>query len=282
MQIRKPCVASLMVMGLVGFRGRAEGAPAPASVEDRRLLVLEAPGNVLTETARTRLHAAIAEVAAQRGLAVVSPASLPVKLLTCDLPGCLSPIAAASGAVFVLQVDAKFAQESFKLGLELWNSDEGKLLGKERRDCPICDEQDLWGSAAFMARGLLERAIRAAATTPGSPAGLGSRPAAVAPTTPSLTQRPSRTSATATVRTVGLALSGAGLIGLLTGIYYWRADGDRADGDYVRDTKKLGQPLTLFGGAALVAGAGLVAWTVASGAAEGAATPDGLRVAGRF
>jgi hypothetical protein len=267
---------------LVGAVSPARGGPRESQVE-QRLLILEAPGNVLTKTARERLHAAIAEAAVGQGLTLASPASLPDKLLTCDLPGCLSPIAAASGAIFVLRVDAKFAKESFKLAVELWNSDVGKLLGKERRDCPICDEQDLWGSAAFMARGLLERAVRESAP-PVSVAATVAKPSpATAPAAgPVLTEVPP-SSAVPVVRYSGLALSVLGLAALATGIYYWSVDGSQAGSpDWDRDTRKLGIPMTIAGGAALVAGAAMVGWSFWSGSAEASAGPSGLRVAGRF
>ena len=288
MHIRLPCVAALLVVGLVGSSRRAQGGerggePSPGSPGETRLLILEAPGNVLTKTARERLHAAIAEVASERGLTLASQASLPDKLLNCDLPGCLPPIAAASGAIFVLRVDAKFAKESFQLALELWNSDEGKLLGKERRDCPICDEQDLWGSAAFLARGLLERAVRASAP-PASVAGTVAKSSPASAPAPVLAQTPAPSSSTAPiVRYSGWALSAVGLAALLTGIYYWSVDGSQAGSpDWERDTRKLGIPMTIAGGAALAVGAAMVGWSFWSGSAKVSMGPAGLRLAGRF
>jgi len=284
MHIRLPCVAALLMVLLVVASRSAEAA----SAEERRLLILDAPANVLTKTVRERLHAAVAEVAVGKGLTLASTASLPGKLLTCDLPGCLPSIAAASGAVFVLRVDARFMKESFQLAVELWNSDEGKLLGRERRDCPICDEQDLWGSAAFMARGLLERALRASVQP--APAALTvPKPSPASAPTPrsALTQAPATSSSASSstwpiVRYAGLALSVAGLAALGTGIYYWSADGDPAGGDYVRDTRKLGLPVTIAGGAALAAGAAMVGWSFWSGSAKVSVGPSGLRVAGRL
>ncbi len=273
MQIRIPCVAALLV-SLLGGALCAQAAPS----DDRRLLVLESPANVLTKTARERLHAAIAEVALSQGLTIASPKGLPDKLLGCDLPGCLPSIAAASGAIFVLRVDAKYAKESFKLGLELWNSDEGKLLGKERRDCPICDEQDLWGSAALMARGLLERALRVPTTAvEASPA---SAPAAQPIAAAQLTQA-SPSPGRPIARYSGLGLAVLGAAALATGIYYWSVDGNHVDPDHVRDTRKLGLPMTVAGGAALLAGAGLIGWSFWPGTTVSVA-PSGLHVAGRF
>jgi hypothetical protein len=282
MQIRLPCVAAVVVVVVsIGVGRQSQAAPS----EEKRLLILEAPGNVLTKTARERLHAAIAEVVAGRGLTLASTASLPEKLLACPLPGCLSPIAAASGAIFVMRVEAKFTKESFKLAIELWNSDEGKLLGQERRDCPICDEQDLWGSAAFIVRELLDRIVHnstpptlAAAAAPPS----RHEPRQVAP--PSLTQAPAG-SAVPVLRYTGLALSVAGLAALVTGIYYWSVDGEHAgatDSDLVRDTRKFGLPMTIAGGVALAAGAGMVAWSFWAGPARISVAPSGVRIAGRF
>jgi hypothetical protein len=273
MRIRVSCAAALVAV-LIGASASATAAPA----EERRLLVLEAPGNVLTKNARERLHAAIGEVATGYGLVLASAKSLPEKLLGCALPGCLSPIAAASGAIFVLRVDAKFIKESFKLSVELWHSDEGKLLGRERRDCPICDEQDLWGSAALMTQGMLARALR----EPSKPAPAQPTPPLVMPpVTPALTQTPAAPPGRAW-QYAGIAMSAAGLAVLATGIYLWSVDGHPAQPDHVRDTRKYGLPMTLGGGAVLVAGAGLLVWSFWSGPAQITLGPSGMRVAGRF
>jgi hypothetical protein len=272
MRIRVSCAAALVA----ALAGASASAAAPA--EEKRLLVLEAPGNVLTKAARERLQAAIGEVAAGHGLVLASAKTLPAKLLGCDLPGCLSPIAAASGAIFVLRVDAKFVKESFKLSVELWNSDQGKLLGRERRDCPICDEQDLWGSAALMTQGLLERALR----EPSKPAPAPPATRLVTrPVTPEVAQAPVATPGRA-LQYTGLALSVAGLAVLGTGIYYWSVDGDPARPDFVRDTRKYGLPMTIAGGAVLAAGAGILVWSFRSGPAKISVGPSGLRVTGRF
>lgn len=274
MQIRTLCVAALAA-ALAVSSSRVEAAPA----EDKRLLVLEAPGNVLTKSARDALQTAVAEAATSQGLTLASAKELPARLLTCDLPGCLPSIAAATGAIYVLRVEAKYVKESFKLAVELWNSDEGKLLGKEKRDCPICDEQDLWGSAALMTRALLERAVEAA--PPVKPAALVPSPPDRAGASAQLTRAPTR-SATATVRWGGLGLAVAGAAALATGIYYWSVDGDPAGADRVRDTRKLGLPLTLGGGAALIAGAGLLGWSFWSGRAAVALGPGRVDLTGRF
>jgi hypothetical protein len=279
MQIRVPCVAVLVAV-LAGVSVRAAAAPA----EERRLLVLEAPGNVLTKVARERLQAAIAEVAAGHGLTLASVKTLPDKLLSCDLPGCLPPIAAASGALFVLRVDAKFAKESFRLSVELWNSDEGKLLGRDRRDCPICDEQDLWGSAALITQGLLERALRESAKSAPAQAVNADGNRLAAPAASAAGAQVPAASPGLALRHSGLALSVAGLTALVSGIYYWSVDGDVACSqcDRVRDTRKFGVPMTVAGGVALACGLGLVGWSFWSGPAKISVGPSGLRVAGKF
>jgi uncharacterized protein YjeT (DUF2065 family) len=277
MPIRLPCVTVLVAV-LLGGNVRAAAAPA----EERRLVVVEAAGNVLTKATRQRLHAAIAEVAAGQGLVVASAEGLPAKLRSCELPACLPSIAAATGAVFVLRVDAKFAQESFKLAVELWNSDDGRQLGKDRRDCPICDEPDLWGSAALMTQAILERTLHEPAKLSPAPAA-GSRAIVPPPAVPSVagatTTTPDRF-----LRYTGAGLAVAGLAALGTGIYYWHVDGSPActDCDLLRDTRKFGIPMTIAGGAVLVAGVGLIAWSFRAGPAQVALAPSGLRLTGQF
>ena len=293
MRIRVGCVAVLGVL----FLGTGARASTP-SAEERRLLIFEAPGNVLTKAVRGRLHAAIAEVAVGRGLTLASPQALPARLRGCKLPGCLSPVAAATGAIYVLRVDAKFAKESFSLTIELWNSDIAKLLGRDRRDCPICDEQDLWGSAALMTQELLDRALQQAAgaspvaaiqpKSQGSERGMVSLPPASstsATTSPSaaLPQIESgRASSVAEYAGIGLALGGLAVIGM--GAYYISVDGDSVGEktDRVRDTRKYGLPMTIAGGVVLAAGAGLLAWSYWYGTTRVSLGPSGINVAGRF
>jgi hypothetical protein len=282
MQIRFLCVAVLVAV-LLGTGDRA----AAAALEERRLLILEAPGNVLTKSARERLTKAIAEVATRHGLALASAEALPVKLLGCELPGCLSPIAAATGAIFVLRVDAKFAKESFNLVVELWNSDAGKLLGHDRRDCPICDEQDLWGSAALLTQGLLDRALREPPKAATSVVAQPSDPRALRIAQPATSPPATQVEAMQTSPLIeygGLALCVAGLAGIGVGAYYVSVDGDVVgqQTDEVRDTRKYGLPMTIAGGVALVAGAGLLAWSFWSGPMKLAVGPSGISLAGNF
>jgi hypothetical protein len=280
MKIRPVCVVLAL---LVGASLRAAAAPT----EERRLVIVEAPGNLLTQTAREQLHKAVAEVAGAQGLVMAPESMLPAKLHACLLPGCLPSIAAASGAIFVLRVEATFAQESFKLALELWNSDSAKLLGQDRRDCPICDEQDLWGSAALMTKRLLDQALREPSTAvpvpPPSPARVGDASEPVASPLPPARARdasaPSRI-----VEYSGLALCLAGVAAIGVGAYYMSVDGERVDREdgRVRDTMKYGLPTTIGGGVALLAGAGLLAWRFWPRSASMAVGPSRVDLAWRF
>jgi hypothetical protein len=278
MKLRAVCVALAL---LLGASVRVAAAPS----EERRLVLVEAPGNRLTKAAREQLHAAVAEVAAARGVLLAPAAALPAKLSSCALPGCLSSIAAASGAIFVLRVEASFAQESFGLALELWNSDSGKLLGQDRRDCPICDEQDLWGSAALMTAALLDQA----APSPGQPAAAEPpRPRVPANSAAPLAPSPPPTGETASpsraAQYSGLALCLAGVAAIGVGAYYISVDGESAGrgSGQVRDTMKYGLPVTIGGGAALLAGAGLLAWSFWPRSGKVAVGPAGVDVAWRF
>jgi len=254
-----------------------------ASPEERRLVVVEAPGNVLTQTARERLQEAVAEVAAGHGIGLAPAASLPAHLRSCALPACLPSVAAASGAIFVLRVEAKFVKESFTLAVELWNSDSAKRLGVDGRDCPICDEPDLWGSAALLTKGLLDHALREPAKPAPSPAVVQATQVQVEAVPPlTTTGQAGRSSRTATYSGLALAVTGLAAIGV--GAYYVSVDGESVgkESDRVRDTMKLGVPVTVGGGLALLAGAGLMAWSFWSAPAEVAIGPSGVRVTGRF
>lgn len=260
--------------------------PRPAVAEnDRRLVLIEPHAASLSKNARERLHDAIADVVKGHGIELLAKKALSDKLQHCDLPGCLPQIAAATGAIYVLYVDAKFAKESFHLAIQLWNTDEGKLLGRDGRDCPICDEQDLWGSAALMTRGLLDRALEVPASTL-PPATV----AAHAPATDFAMQvTPPKPQAEAAypgnaATYAGVALAVAGLSALGIGMYYWSVDGNCSDStcDYLRDTRKFGIPMTLGGGALLAVGGGLLAWRFWPRGASVSLSPSGLRLAGSF
>lgn len=277
-------IAVLAFMPL--FAAATAARAAGETDSDKRLVVVESPGNRLSKSAKEHLRTAIAEAVSRRGMQLVPSQTLPDKLLRCDLPACLPQIAGASGAMLVLRVEAKYAKESFKLALELWNSDEGKLLGHEERDCPICDEQDLWGSAALLVQGLLDRASRDTrpATEP-PPASLAVPvPAAqVTPPARAVNQAQSDESGSwAGYAGVTLGLAGAALLG--TGIYYMAVDGKSAckPCDWDRDTMKDGRRLAIGGGAALAVGAGLLLWRFWPSAPAVSLGPSGLLVAGQF
>jgi hypothetical protein len=273
-----------MLVFVVSSPGHASAATVDS---DKRLVIVESSGNRLSRAAREHLRSAIGEAVTRRGLQLVSSQTLPDKLLRCDLPGCLPQIAGASGAMLVLRVEAKYAKESFKLALDLWNSDEGKLLGHEERDCPICDEQDLWGSAALLVQGLLDRALREARkTTEPPPLAPAATPVASVQTAPpALAVHPAQSDGSASwagYAGLTLGVAGAALVG--AGIYYMAVDGDLAckTCDWKKDTASDGRRLAIGGGAALAVGAGLLLWRFWPAAPTVALGPSGLLVAGRF
>ena len=280
MHIRYSCVAALAWSLLCG------SAPAGAAAADQRLVVIESSGGLLSKSAKERLRAAVAEVVERRGIAMVPSGALPERLVRCELPGCLPQIAAASGAALVLRVEARFAKESFKLKIELWNAEEGRLLGSDGRDCPICDEQDLWGSAALLTQGLIERALREPPKSPPAfhpvaavaPQAVAPAPLVAAPVVPHAeAERPGQW-----VEYSGFALAAAGLATLVVGSYYVSVDGNSACCDRVRDTGKYGWPMAVAGGLALAGGAGLVAWSFWPAHAKVTVGPASVLVAGRF
>jgi hypothetical protein len=283
MYLRLSCLAALACLLLRG----AVPAHAAGTADGYRLVVIEPSSSVqLSKSAKEHLRKEIADVVKRNGITLVPSAVLPDRLLHCEIPGCLPQIAAASGATLVLHVEARFAKESFKLAIRLWNADEGKLLGKDGRDCPICDEQDLWGSAALLTQGLIERALRQApkdsslippSAAPQVPPPV---PLAAAPAVPQVEAKSSGKLAAYS----GVALAVAGLASLVFGSYYIRVDGNSACSgcDKVRDTSKYGWPMAIAGGAALLGGAGLATWRLWPEHTQMTLGPAGLRLAGRF
>ena len=274
-----------LLVSLAAMPGRSSGMNADG---EKRLVLIESPSNRLSKAGKERLRAAIGEVVAKHGLDLIPSQTLSDKLLRCELPGCLSQIAAASGATFVLRVEARFTKESFKLAVELWSSDDGKRLGREDRDCPICDEQDLWGSAALLAQGLLDCALRQPDQGPAAPPAMASVPAASPPPPGPASTRVQGQATTDGARRfagyAGLTLAVAGAALLAAGIYYVAVDGDPACDrcDWRRDTAKDGRSIAIGGGAALAAGAGLLLWRLWPSAPVVSMGPSGIFLAGRF
>jgi hypothetical protein len=274
---------------LLFLAASASHAAESTAVSDRRLVIVESPENRVSKDAKEHLRSAIGDVVSAHGLRRASSQPLSDKLLRCELPACLPQIAAATGATLVLRVEATFAKESFKLAIELWNSDEGRLLGREERDCPICDEQDMWGSAALLVQGLLDRSSRESKPAPSDPA-TATAPAAFAPhparsALVETGQKTEESGSWAGYAGASVALVGAGLLG--AGMYYMAVDGksDCERCDWRRDTRKDGQRLAIGGGAALAVGAGLLLWRFwPAGPAAPAVSfgPSGLVLAGRF
>jgi hypothetical protein len=277
----------LVIAGLLALSAWAGRSSAMTADADKQLLFVEAPGNRLSKSAKEHLRTAIGEVAARQGLKVIPSQTLADNLLRCELPGCLPQIAAASGATLVLRVEASYAKESFKLGIELWNSDEGKLLGREERDCPICNEQDLWGSAALLVQGLLDRALHEAKPSPTEPPRQTmAEPAPVASpgATTVVATEPGPSRPGNLVGYAGLGLTAAGAALLATGIHYLVVDGRPAcvQCDFRRDTAKAGLPMTIGGGVAVAAGISLLLWRFWPSAPAVSLGPSGVVVAGQF
>jgi hypothetical protein len=282
MHVRFSCLAALAWLLLRGF------TPAHAGADDKRLVVIEpSPSSHLSKIAKERLRKEIADVVKRNGLTLVPTATLPDRLLYCEIPGCLPQIAAATGATLVLQVEARFAKESFKLAIQLWNADEGKLLGKDGRECPICDEQDLWGSAGLLTQGLIEQTRRQAQKdSPLIPPSAAVAPPVPAPSPPVTAPVAPQAEAKSSdmVAYSGIALAAAGLAAALVGSYYILVDGNSActQCDRVRDTSKYGWPIAIAGGVAVLGGAGLLTWSLWPAHTQVAVGPAGLQLAGRF
>jgi hypothetical protein len=286
MNFRFPYLAALAWLLLRG----STSAHAAQTASDKRLVVIEpSTSGQLSKSAKERLRKAITEVVTRNGITLVPSATLPDRLLHCEIPGCLPQIAAATGATLVLHVQARFAKESFKLTVHLWNADEGKLLGKDGRDCPICDEQDLWGSAALLTQGLLEHGLRqpekASPLIPPSAAAAPQQPPPPVPlvTTPAAPPVEAK-GPNKLAEYSGFALAAAGLATLVVGSYYIIVDGKSACSqcDDVHDTSKYGRPMVIAGGLALLGGAALVTWSLWPANTQVAVGPSGLLLSGRF
>lgn len=246
------------------------GGTVPAWAGAPRVAVLET--TTMPEEGRGELRAQIAQALKDLGADVVPRAALRDLRPDCDTADCFIAVGRATAATHVLRVQGAYADEGYRLRLQLWDGATGKLLSSEGKDCEICTLSDLYRAARERTTVLCARAFDdAAASAPATPA-------------------PDRSPWKQPLSIGGAALVSVGLGLLAGGIYLIAVDGDPACGSsepapcvLFRDTAGRGR-LLVAGGAAAVLGGGALLYLGRRRSLELAlaVAPQRLVLVGRF
>jgi hypothetical protein len=210
--------------------------------------------------------------------------------LACDEPQCLRQLADGVRATHLLRVQASYRRESYKLKAELWNTQEGRIIETQQRQCEVCSPGDLITEMREVATALCARlTAEPPAPQPAPPPA----PAVVPQPVPAAALQPAPPPAPVShrSRTWPWVTMGAGAAVLATGITLWAVDpiGDCPKGpdsclDGAKRTKGWGIGLTAAGAAALIGGGAWLLLDSDEGAGKTAllVSPEGVSVKGSF
>jgi len=253
------------------------------------VVVVELPG--APPELREKMRAAAESALAEAGVNVAAQKYVPVQE-DCTTRACLVERGKRFGATHILEIQGTYANESYKLRLDVLAGNGGRVLGSDSKECEICSARDFLRaikerSVTLWARVAREQAIAAQAqaepgTTETSPVEVPLPPASrpEEPRRRSLWQQP--------WPLVGLGLALGGVVAMGFGGYYLAVDGEPSCPDdpeciYKRRTKRLGWELIGGGGAALVTGTILVVLGRDDDRSPKVALgPDRILVFGRF
>jgi len=246
-----------------------------------------------------KLRAAIMQGVEAAGLEIIPGSRLTEGLARCAPPACLASVAKTTGATHVVRVDGRYADQRFRVTIQLWDTRAAALVSSSARSCLICDQGDFFDAAAEGTKTLLTDAL-AVRTGPraADPTAVESRssrspaqpPEVTAATRPPPSPTTSGTQGWEPLRLwTGMSLAVAGVVGVGLGLYYNNIDGEEkcrpgepSPCDMKRDAAAPRAAALAGGGLALLAGAGLILWARPHPAARVTVTPGGLVYAGRF
>jgi hypothetical protein len=279
----------LVVGVLMAVPSTLLAAPRVAVIETKNTaIVIGAKDAADRAHGRREIAEAVSTAVERAGGQIVAPPQAPEE---CASQECVKRVGSASGATYVLVIDAAFDQDSFKLHLDMWSASSGDHLDGEGQDCDGCTVNDLTKALRDRTTLLCDRVFRAEQSTP--------TPKLVAPPpVPSPTAAPAL-SVTTTVPPpvhqpalqsgkliLGGSLAALGIAGIVTGSVYLHEDGEQTNCESVcrsvYNTRTLGISV-LAGG--LVAG-GIGGWLLWSALTAHDATvavgPGSIAIAGRF
>jgi hypothetical protein len=134
-----------LLLAISAMEPRASlAAPTVAIIETQNTGIISSPTEAVDRPrARREIAGAVSAAAEAIGATIVPVAQLQAAgLAECSSSGCPKRIGAATGATFVLVVDAAFDLDTFKFHLDMWSASTGDHLDGEGRDCDGCSLND--------------------------------------------------------------------------------------------------------------------------------------------
>lgn len=185
-----PGVWPSVVVGSCLLAGVAGGGWAVAALAAGRVPRL-APLDVTAVPAdgRKELRVVIAAAIRERGAEAVPWESLEDLPRDCDGPGCFTALARATAATHVLRIQGGYADEGFRVKLQLWEGGSGRLLASDARECEICTLPEMYRVVGERVSALAGRAFERSPRQPPPPA---PRSRAAAPAPPPIPGIPGR------------------------------------------------------------------------------------------
>jgi hypothetical protein len=237
---------------------------------------------------------AVASALDELGVAMVPLEDMTTEDAACTESDCFRASAKRVGATHLLLVAGVANPAGYRLSLDVRDSDSGRSLGTDGKDCELCSEDQFSTTLQERVTSLWKRIAReearakAAASKRHLQAVAGDaeeKPTAPPPPAPIWTQR---------TPMFGLSLGVLGLVGIGFGAYYIAVDGNTIESTHpadaaqshpviVRDTGKWGWSFLGLGAVSVLAGSAMVIWGRDDGTTVSVAVgPSSLGLQGKF
>ena len=207
----------------------------------------------------------------------------------CAAPACYSAIAKRVQATHVLLVQGVANPAGYRLTLDVRDSETGRTLGTDGKDCELCAEDQLAPTVQEKVTALWIRVMQEqAGTAPASAARAAVVPAGTVTPAPEASPIPPWYQQRTPL--MGLGFGAVGLVAAGFGVYYIIQDGKTVEttsinhkGIIVRDTGKWGWSLAGVGVVSLLAGSAMMIWGGDDGSSVSVAVgPRTIGLQGRF
>ena len=255
--------------------------------------VTELPTNAAPQALRLEIRPSVEAALKEHGAAVVPRAKLTGDLAKCPGTACAARVGAVTGATHMLVIDSVYAQDGYRMRLQVFDTRSGRELFSDGQVCEVCTRDEL--TQALRERtAILWSRIQTEEATPPAPAPTPVvAPVAVPPPIPSVPAEPVEPVSLAR-RLVGPTLVVAGAAAVVVGVIFITKNGGTATSraecsgsepcPYSKRTLGWSVPVTAVGAAAMIVG-GYLWLTAPNGTAVTASVgPDGFYAAmgGRF
>jgi hypothetical protein len=275
------CLAHLGLLGSV-----SAGTAAPI------IAVIESAQNTAPRGLRLEIRPTVEAALRERGATVVPRVRMGGALAKCADQACAIRVGAATGATHVFAIDSSYADDGYRIHLQVFDARTGRELNSDGQVCEVCTHDD-FTKALRERTAILWSRIQAAEAS----ASLPTRTVTAAPPTPTAPphqplERQDHETASVGRKLVGPVLVATGAAAAIVGGVYMSRNGDPATGHggcqngapcpFTRRTLGWSAPMTGAGVATAILGAYLW-WTTPSGTSLALSVGrDGLFVSGAY